>query len=430
MNQPAPPFARVRGESVSRGQFLAEADALARTFPEGRHAINLCEDRYRFCLGLVASLRRRLITLLPPDRSPRQLQRMEEEYPAALILTDQPRPDLPQARAVTRLPVRPMAAGEALELDARQTALIAFTSGSTGAPKAYPKTWGALAESARLIDAQLGGVRGKTVIATVPSQHMYGLELSILLPLRRGAVMAADRPFFPADVAAALHRAPPPRILVTTPIHLRALINSGLTLPAMALMVSATAPLTPALARMAEQRFHAPLQEIYGCTEAGSIAGRRTARDEPWTLYEQLTLEPGDTHYRVRAPYLPEPVELHDALLRLDDRHFALEGRTTDLVNIAGKRGSLEALNRILLDIPGVQDGAFFLPETSRDTTRRLVVFVVAPGLSSAAISQALRQSLDPVFLPRAIHRLDTLPRNATGKLPRRALEGLVCHEG
>jgi acyl-coenzyme A synthetase/AMP-(fatty) acid ligase len=426
VNNPDPLFACLREEAVSRGQFLAEADALSSTLPEGAYAINFCEDRYLFCLGLAACLRRGLITLLPPDRSTRHLERLAHDYPGALLLADQPRPDAPAAHRVTRLPVTPLAAEANLGVDAGQFAVIAFTSGSTGAPRAHPKTWGSLVESARLIDTQLGGTLGKTLIATVPPQHMYGLELSILLPLCQGTVMETDKPFFPADIAAALHRSPAPRVLVTTPIHLRALLNSGLTLPPLALLVSATAPLDPVLARICEQRFNAPLLEIYGCTEAGSIAGRRTARDEPWTLYEGIELQAEGQHCRVRAPHLPEPVELHDALILLDDRQFELEGRATDLINIAGKRGSLSAFNRILLDIPGVLDGAFFLPESGIETTPRLIVFAVAPTLASDELLQSLRKELDPAFLPRAIHRVDALPRSETGKLPRQALERLA----
>ena len=51
--------------------------------------------------------------------------------------------------------------------------------------------------------------------------------------------------------------------------------------------------------------------------------------------------------------------------------------------------------------------------------------FVVAPGLDAKAITQALRAHLDPVFLPRPLWLLDSLPRNATSKLPKSALQAL-----
>ena len=74
-----------------------------------------------------------------------------------------------------------------------------------------------------------GGER--TLVATVPPQHMYGFESSVLIALHGGAAFDAERPFYPADVVAALARTPAPRMLVTTPFHLKALLDAGLLLP-------------------------------------------------------------------------------------------------------------------------------------------------------------------------------------------------------
>jgi acyl-coenzyme A synthetase/AMP-(fatty) acid ligase len=57
---------------------------------------------------------------------------------------------------------------------------------------------------------------------------------------------------------------------------------------------------------------------------------------------------------------------------------------------------------------------------------QRIIAFVVAPGLDDAAIMAALRESLDPVFLPRRLVRVDALPRNDTGKIRRDALLALL----
>jgi len=424
----AAPFARVGEVTISWGQFVAEARALANLLPQRPQVINLCENRYNFCLSLLASLLRGLTTLLPPDRGARHLKVLVQDYPNALILTDQPEAAYPAALHVVRPVVPPVAGYVHLDLPDEQEALMAFTSGSTGAPRGYPKTWGSLCESARLIDERLGGTLGKILVATVPAQHMYGLELSILLPLCRGAILHAGKPFFPADIVETLGRVPPPRVLVTTPIHLRALLQSELPLPPVAMLVSATAPLEPALARVCEARFQAPLREIYGCTEAGSIAGRRPALDEPWTLYESVVLRTRGSNVQAEAPHLREPVELHDALEPLDERRFSLVGRKTDLVNIAGKRASLAALDGVLLALDGVRDGAFFLPENTAGVTARLVAFVVAPGLTRQDILRHLRAELDPAFLPRVVHLVDRLPRNDRAKLSRQALEDLLRH--
>jgi acyl-coenzyme A synthetase/AMP-(fatty) acid ligase len=107
---------------------------------------------------------------------------------------------------------------------------------------------------------------------------------------------------------------------------------------------------------------------------------------------------------------------------------FLLHGRHADLVNIAGKRTSLAYLNQQLNAIPGVQDGVFLLPrEDSPDRIGRLTALVVAPGLSPAQLTQALRERIDPVFLPRPLLFVAALPRNATGKLPSQVTQDLLA---
>ena len=97
------------------------------------------------------------------------------------------------------------------------------------------------------------------------------------------------------------------------------------------------------------------------------------------------------------------------------------------MIEIAGKRASLADLTRRLLAIDGVRDGVICQSATPDATgVRRIMAAVVAsPALDDAALLDALRASMDPVFLPRRIRRVDVLPRNETGKLPRAALDAL-----
>ena len=95
-------------------------------------------------------------------------------------------------------------------------------------------------------------------------------------------------------------------------------------------------------------------------------------------------------------------------------------GRSNDLINIAGKRSSLSHLNYHLNSIPGVRDGAFWLPhETDENdaTVVRLTAFVVAPDVSADMIVAALRERVDAAFLPRPVLHVPALPREPTGKL-------------
>jgi acyl-coenzyme A synthetase/AMP-(fatty) acid ligase len=240
--------------------------------------------------------------------------------------------------------------------------------------------------------------------------------------LRSRAAIHAGQPFFPADVAVALGETPAPRMLVTTPFHLRALLHDAIALPALHAIVTATAPLDAALAAEAERRFDAPVTEVFGSTETCVIAHRRTMRDEPWRLYAGVELHPQPDGTLVHAPHFAAPTLLQDIVELLPAHRFRLCGRNGDLLEIAGKRASLADLTRQLLTIDGVRDGVVFQLDADRRGLRRLAALVVAPGLTATQILAQLRAAIDPIFLPRPLLRVDALPRNAAGKLPREAL--------
>jgi acyl-coenzyme A synthetase/AMP-(fatty) acid ligase len=152
-----------------------------------------------------------------------------------------------------------------------------------------------------------------------------------------------------------------------------------------------------------------------------------------WTLYDDVALHPQPDGTAVTAPQLDQPVILADIVsLSADGRHFQLRGRHADLLEIAGKRASLGDLNRRLLAIPGVHDGVVFqLDDADPLGVHRIAALVVAPELEEHAIVEVLRQSIDPLFLPRPLKRVTALPRNETGKLPRADLLDLLHeHDG
>jgi len=310
--------------------------------------------------------------------------------------------------------------------------------GRSPTPQPHAKHWGPLvanigAEAERLAAfMERPSMAGVAIVATVPAQHSYGFESSVLLALLGGAAFDAGRPFYPADVVAVLAATPAPRGLVTTPFHLKALLDSGLAMPKVELVLCATAPLSPQLAARSEAAFAAPLIEIYGCTEAGQVATRRTTAGAEWHAFAGLTLDGNDDHARVSGGHVPEPTPLADVLEVLAPDRFRLLGRSNDLVNIAGKRSSLSHLNFHLNAIEGVVDGAFWSPPNAADAAgvTRLVAFVVAPGLGRERILAALRSRVDAAFLPRRIVPVEALPREATGKLTATRLAELAAAHG
>ena len=433
------------GGEVTLATFLAQVRGVAAALPTGRHAVNLCEDRYRFLVAFCAIAVRGQVNLLPPSRAPAVVDEVLAHHADSYCVGDGVLDPSPPRywRLPDRLPERD---GEVPLLDEHALVAIGFTSGSTGRPQENTKTWGSFRASTAQNLAALADLwpAGETphVVATVPPQHMYGMELSVLLPLLGGAAVHAARPFFPGDIARMLHEASAPRLLVTTPVHLRALVASGVSLPALAGIVSATAPLSSELAAVAEARFGCEVRELFGSTETCVIARRRTACESAWTPLPGVRLAPQPDGTAVHAPHLPMPVTLADLVELVDngrlddgrledgsegDGRFHLCGRNADLLEIAGKRASLGDMTRKLLAIPGVEDGVMFqLDDAGADGVRRIAALAVAPELDERAILAALRTCIDPVFLPRPLKRVPRLPRNETGKLPRQALAAML----
>lgn len=439
-----------RGDrALTAGAYLADVQALAARLPAVGALVNLCNDRYRFAVGLGAAMLRGHTSLLPPNALPATLSGLRRQHPTLYALIDDDSTEtsgLPVLRCeadgwLEAVPEVPQVAGD-------QVVATLLTSGSTGEPQPHAKRWGPLIENiraeARRIAESNGAdphaealLAGWSLVATVPAQHSYGFESSVLLGLLSGAAFDAGRPYFPQDIADRLAALPRPRALVTTPFHLKTFLAADVTLPAVDLVLCATAPLSPQLARQAEERLGGPLVEIYGCTEAGQVASRRTALTERWQTFGELRLErrvvaspdapEGTEQFWVQGGHVVEPTALSDVLVLDGDRHFQLLGRANDVINVAGKRSSLAHLNYHLNSIPGVQDGAFWLPDDQADAVVRPVAFVVAPELEGRAIVQALRERLEAVFVPRRVVHVDALPRVATGKLTAQDLRAFAA---
>ncbi|NMM25723.1 MAG: AMP-binding protein [Glaciimonas sp.] len=421
------------GCAVSAAQFLFDVAQLCEILPGGSHMLNACNDRYRFAVGLAAALLNKKISLLPPAQTPEMIRQLQFFAPDVFCLTDGKNCPiaLPQLQfpALAVLPETHDQDLVAPEVDSGQTVAYLFTSGSTGTPGAHPKTWGALVRNAQS-GARLCGLsdgRHHTVIGTVPPQHMFGFESTVLMVMQSANALATGEAFYPADICDAIACVPRPRMLVSTPVHLRSLMQAGLQVPALDLILSATAPLSLALAEQLEAACQTPVLEIYGSTETGRIAARNPTQTPQWQLLDGIRLSQQDGVAWASGAHIESATPLQDVIEKIDERRFLLHGRTADLVNIAGKRSSLTYLNLQLHAIPGVVDGCFFMPDqTAPDGVTRLTAFVVAPACTVAALMTALRARVDAVFLPRPLILVDALPRNATGKLPCEALKLLA----
>jgi|HubBroStandDraft_5_1064220.scaffolds.fasta_scaffold55107_2 acyl-coenzyme A synthetase/AMP-(fatty) acid ligase len=427
----AAPLLWQRGAVITAGQFLGQVLALADALPARPYLVNLCEERANFLVAWCAALVRGQTNLLPASRAPQVIADARASYPENHLVDDE---------AVRKVLVRSIAGPNPAvpQIPAEHIVQVGFTSGSTGTPTAHAKRWGSLhfntrfnAERIRECIGAAAAASAPTVIATVPPQHMYGTETSVLLPLLARIAVHAARPLFPGDVAGALAQVPEPRVLVTTPVHLRTLLASTQVFPPIAVVVSATAPLDAALALRVAAGLKAPLLEMFGSTETCVIATRLTASESSWRLYPGVTLEPAADHTWVRAPWFDQATRLQD-VVEVAQGRMLLRGRNVDMIEIAGKRASLSELTRRLLGIPGVQDAVVFQPSDEEAEAQgvarvqRVAAAVVAPSLSVADILDAMARGVDPAFLPRPLLRVVALPRNELGKTTRAQLLQLL----
>lgn len=422
-------IARRDGRPVGRRRLLRDACGLAAELPRNVPVVNCCRDRYDFLVVFVACLIRGHPAILPGDKKPAFLHEIQRAYPNAIFVTDQPLSlDISAIHNVAfgaeqgPEPVGSSAHPAPLAFPLSQPAAVVFSSGSTGRPEATIRTWGWLVRGAEdyVLGLGLDRLPGASIVATVPSQHSYGLETACMMVLRHDAAINSAHPLFPADIARSLKTVPAPRVLVSTPYHLDVLMRSDVSLPQTDLVVSATAPLGEDLAATVEQRLGGQVREVYGCTEIGLIGTRRTLDGPEWDPGRSLSLTLTDERAEISAAHLPQPIALDDILAEGVDGRFRLTGRQRDIVKVGGNRASLEGLNTILHGIEGVRDGALFPLDAGSDgRVARIAGVVVLGGRDLAEVARDLRARLPAAFWPRPLKAVDRVPRGPTGKLRR-----------
>ncbi len=415
------------------------ARALARQFDTTATVCNLCDSRLGFLVVWLAAVRKGCLQLLPPSSGRADLSAMLRTSVRPTVVVDHESALKPEwrdhAQCLVWQPDSCIANAGDAELrwspDWQCEQIRLYTSGSTGVPERQVKTLGQLALGAQLLGARLNeeldgaldALSGLgSLICSVPPQHMFGLEASVMLPLLHGIAILERRPLLPADVQAAFEECDGGAAWITTPLHLRSLQRAGESLPNCRAVVASTMPLAAELAVAAEQLTGAPVIEIYGSTETGALATRRTARSQRWIPLSGIRLERTDDGCRAWGSHFTSPRQLPDLIAVGADASFQLLGRHADMIKVAGRRASLAGLNQLLQELPGLEDGVLYMP-SSESPTERLVLIHAGEALDRTAAEAWLRERMDPVFVPRAFIAVDRLPRSASGKLPREALD-------
>ena len=396
--------------------------------PSPLSAIVLFQQRHYFLISCLAIALKKGHSILPPNLTENTLSQFSEKLNNLWLFGDERPQGLEEQNQIQSQQIDHLidqVKSKPLDFETelldklfssiKDSEIWLYTSGSTGLPKKVIKTWQNLNHSAQIAINRFQLKQPNFIVATVPNQHMFGLETTIFWPLFSQSSLWFERPLFPEDIRDALQvNRNCPALLVSTPLHLNKLQAFDLEWPThLTRVLSATAPLSNSLAEQVETQMAVQVFEVYGSTETASIASKQTTVSEHWFCYQDVEFQPQhNQNYAVKTPGLTEFESLNDQIELIDSQHFKLGKRDSDLIKIAGKRSSLVELNQHLQSIEGLTEGVFIPSKTAY----RLAAFIVS-DLSSPEIIKALRKSIDPVFLPRPVIYLKALPRNEVGKV-------------
>lgn len=415
--------------------------AVASRLPAGgqRAVLVSCVDTTAFVVAVLAAWGRGLSIALPPNTRERTLDEIRSEPNiCAHLVDDDPRLASPfddAARVGDGSPIMP---------GPEQHLASVYTSGSTGPHDIVHKSAAQLLGEADVLASAFGLDAASRVLSTVPPHHIYGLLFGVLLPLTCGGSIIAAVPLH-APAVEAVARERRATVLVSTPAHLRGLevLDVG-AMPSLRRVFSSGAPLHPSTAAKVRERFGCSVTEILGSTETGGIAWRSAdgTDDVPWRPLPGVRVEASaDGQMLLRSAFLPadakQPVAADDRIELLgtaaenasEGPRFRHLGRLDDVVKVGGKRVALGVLEARLRSLPAVHDAAVIADAAPGGHDRRIRAAAVAPGADPEQLRRALLEWFDPVVVPRRIVLVDGLPREATGKLQRRMLKGLLDGE-
>ena len=372
----------------------------------------LClDDSYRFCVALLACWYASKTPVMPGHSRAALLNEMQEQLDGVLC-------DMPLAVSLPLLTWDEAEAQGQLPPLPASSALILFTSGSTGAPRQVVKSLTVMEQESRWLSALWGEqLQGCRVIASVSHQHLYGLSFRLFLPMTLRLPFSAQ-PLFYGEQLAQL-----PRdcryAFISSPAFLSRL-DSTLDAPGCELIVSAGGTLRGPDAEQVWQRFGCPVSEIYGSTETGILAWRQCDRaDAPWRSFSGVRLEQvTPERWQVWSPLIAgdNGLALDDRLNMQPDGGFQLAGRHDRIVKIGDKRISLSEIERRLTDLPEIDD-AVALVVTRHDRQAIGVVLSLTTTLDEAALHQHRQQWkrqlqcwLEPLAMPRYWRIVATIP--------------------
>ncbi|HXG47432.1 MAG TPA: fatty acid--CoA ligase family protein [Methylomirabilota bacterium] len=311
------------------------------------------------------------------------------------------------------------------------------TSATTGAPRLVAFTAGQLAADAENVVLTMGLRPDWPNLGCISLAHSYGFSNLVTPLLLHGIplfLMASTLPETLRQVLARFSEVTLPAV----PALWRLWHEAGVITPRIRLAISAGAPLPLNLESSVHAGTGVKLHNFYGATECGGIAydPSATPRTEEGLAGQAMR----NVHLSVNREgclevrgaavgqcYWPEPADsLGDGRYRTQDLAelsngvVFLRGRAGDVINVAGRKVSPEAIERVLRRYPGVRECLVLgIPEPDSGRGESIAACVVARPEDEAELKRFAREQLPDWQVPRRWCFVESLEANQRGKVSR-----------
>jgi uncharacterized membrane protein/acyl-CoA synthetase (AMP-forming)/AMP-acid ligase II/3-hydroxymyristoyl/3-hydroxydecanoyl-(acyl carrier protein) dehydratase len=322
-------------------------------------------------------------------------------------------------------------------IDAGETVIMMYTSGTTGRPKVVRQRLTELEMDNRFVLSRWGEeFLKRRLCSTVSQHHIYGILYSILLPFTAGVPFRRGRVEFPEEFERLTGDS---YMIITVPAFLKRAVETreapfSLTDP---WIFTSGGALAPDTADKTNSIFKFWPVEIYGSTETSGIAFRQSKNGLEWTPFDNAEIgKSADGCLVIRSPYIKDPggFETGDLVDILEDGRFLLKGRADSIVKIEEKRISLPEVESRLVQSGLVSDAVVVAMEDRRQYLAAALVLNEQGKEKFAGrekyeinryFSDYALQFFENVVIPKKWRYVDALPLDSQGKKKKQDIQAL-----